>query len=135
MNTNRSSVRMTLIAVFAALMVAGTFIRIPLGTGTDSTDNTVHPRGRGYPRTKNRFSGGSPVSGPGSPGHTGLFGRRAEPPSFLGPTGGFLAGYLPAAFITGLIIHTGSPSKGKEAPGISRRNSYRLHHRPALAGP
>jgi biotin transport system substrate-specific component len=115
--TRRKTIgRITLIALFAALTAAGTFIAIPL------------PFSPVPVVLQNLFAvlGGlclGPVWGSLSAGLYLLAGALGAPvfagaaggiTRFLGPTGGFLAGYLLGALVAGLIA--GRPRAGKQAP-------------------
>ncbi len=107
----------TLIALFAALTAAGTFISIPLPFSpipvvlqnlfTILAGLVLGPIGGSLAVALYLLAGalGAPVFA----GASGGFAR------FLGPTGGYLLGYLLSALIAGLIA--GRPRTTKPAPG------------------
>ncbi|GHV78666.1 biotin transporter BioY [Spirochaetia bacterium] len=116
-STGRKTIsRITLIALFAALTAAGTFIAIPLPFSPVPVvlqnlfavlaGLTLGPLGGSLAVGLYLLAGalGAPVFAGASGGIT----------RFLGPTGGFLAGYLLAALIAGLIA--GRPRTGKRTP-------------------
>ncbi|MBI9102936.1 MAG: biotin transporter BioY [Spirochaetales bacterium] len=117
MNRKSSSLKLTLTAVFAALMIAGTYIRIPLGP-VPIVLTTIFTIGAGAIL--------GPLAGAGAVllylilGAIGLpvFSAGGGLALFLSPTGGFLMGYLLSALFAGLIIHTGTPSRLKDVLGI-----------------
>ena len=98
-------------------MIAGTYIRIPLGP-VPVVLTTLFTIGAGVIL--------GPVTGGGAVllylflGAIGLpvFSSGGGAALFLGPTGGFLAGYFPAALTAGVITHTGKPSKIRDFFGI-----------------
>jgi biotin transport system substrate-specific component len=106
----------TLIALFAALTAAGTFVSIPLPFSpvpvilqnlfTALAGLCLGPIGGGLAVCLYLLAGalGAPVFAGASGGFT----------RFLGPTGGYLLGYLLGALITGFIA--GRPRPGKQAP-------------------
>jgi biotin transport system substrate-specific component len=120
--TGRKSIgRITLIALFAALTAAGTFISIPLPFSpvpvvlqnlfTILAGLCLGPLGGSLAVGLYLFAGalGAPVFAGASGGFT----------RFLGPTGGFLAGYLLGALVAGLIA-------GRPRTGTSREAPWRL---------
>jgi biotin transport system substrate-specific component len=106
----------TLVALFAALTAAGTFVSIPLPFSpvpvvlqnlfTILAGLCLGPVGGSLAAGLYLLAGalGAPVFAGASGGFT----------RFLGPTGGFLLGYLLSAFIAGLIA--GRPRIGKRLP-------------------
>ncbi len=117
MNTKSSAAKLTLTALFTALMIAGTFIRIPIGP-VPLVLTTLFTVGAGAVL--------GPVIGSGAVllylliGAAGfpVFSAGGGAALFLSPTGGFLCGYFLSALTAGLIIHTGKPSAIKDIIGI-----------------
>jgi biotin transport system substrate-specific component len=114
--TNRNIIKQNLtIALFAALMAAGAFIRIPIGP---------------VPITLTSFFMlmAALLTGPTGGlfsvavylliGTLGLpaFAGGSGPAVFAGPTGGFLIGYLPAVFVCGLISSVDDSGSTKRVP-------------------
>ena len=113
---NRDRIKKSLtIALFAALMAAGAFIRVPIGP---------------VPITLTSFFilTGALLLGPAAGslsviiylliGLTGLpaFAGGSGPAVFAGPTGGFLIGYIPTAFVCGLISSGSEKLSTERAP-------------------
>ncbi|GHT87239.1 biotin transporter BioY [Spirochaetia bacterium] len=120
-STGRKTIsRITLIALFAALTAAGTFVSIPLPFSpvpvvlqnmfTVLSGLILGPLGGSLAVGLYLLAGalGAPVFA----GASGGFAR------FLGPTGGFLLGYLLSALVAGLIA--GRPRTEKRTPGTGR---------------
>ena len=109
--------RITLTALFTALMIAGTYIRIPLGP-VPVILTTLFVLAAGAVL--------GPTGGVGAVlfylilGALGLpvFSRGGGLALFAGPTGGFLLGYLPGAFITGLVTHSQKTSRTRDILAI-----------------
>ena len=115
-NPKKTALRLTLTALFASLIAGGTFVAIPL------------PFSPVPIVLQNLFivlSGLAlgPVSGTaavvlfliaGSLGLPVFAGASGGIAHFAGPTGGFLAGYIPAAFTSGIIA--GRPRAGTKTP-------------------
>ena len=108
---------LTLTALFAALMVAGTYIRIPLGP-VPVVLTTLFVIASGAIL--------GPAGGTGAVflylvlGALGLpvFSQGGGLALFAGPTGGFLIGYLAGAFTAGIIVKTGKSSRIRDLLGI-----------------
>ncbi|MDR2803858.1 MAG: biotin transporter BioY [Treponema sp.] len=112
----RSLVRVSLTALFAALIAAGTFISIPLPfTPVPIVLQNMFALMAGL--TLGPAIGGSAVAlyliagAIGLPVFAGATGGFVH---FFGPTGGFLFGYLFSAILAGLIA--GTPQSGKNTP-------------------
>lgn len=103
------------IALFAALMAAGAFIRIPIGP-VPITLTTIFPLLAGLLL--------GPAAGSLSViiyliiGTAGLpvFAGGSGPAVFAGPTGGYLIGYIPAAIACGLISDKTKALAGRRFP-------------------
>ncbi|MDR3355734.1 MAG: biotin transporter BioY [Spirochaetaceae bacterium] len=112
----RALVRTSLTALFAALTAAGTFISIPLlFTPVPIVLQNMFALLSGL--LLGPVSGGAAVGLYLLAGAIGLpvfAGARGGFVQFLGPTGGFLAGYLLSALLAGLIA--GAPRAGVETP-------------------
>jgi len=103
-NTSRLLVKITLVALFAAFTAAGAFIAVPIGLVPIVLQNIfailsgliLGPIMGGAAVALYLLAGllGLPVFA----GGTGGLAR------FVGPTGGFLVGYLLAAIVAGLIV-------------------------------
>jgi biotin transport system substrate-specific component len=125
----------TLVALFAALTAAGTFVAIPLPFSPVPVvlqnlfavlaGTCLGPVGGSLAVGLYLLAGalGAPVFA----GATGGFTR------FLGPTGGFLLGYLLAALVAGLIAGRPRPRPGKRASGTGRPGTRRSLWRLILA--
>ncbi len=102
MNTKDAIKRNLIIALFAALMAAGAFIRIPVGPVpvTLTTFFLLMSALLAGP-----FGGVLSVVVYMLIGTAGLpaFAGGSGPAVFAGPTGGFLIGYIPAALVCGLL--------------------------------
>jgi biotin transport system substrate-specific component len=109
-------VRITLVALFAALIAGGTFIAVPLPfSPVPIVLQNLFIVLAGLvlgPALGAAAAGLYLLAGAlGLPVFAGAVGGAAH---FFGPTGGFLAGYFFAAFTAGLIA--GRPKAGKAAP-------------------
>jgi biotin transport system substrate-specific component len=117
MNNRKTIVRITLVALFAALIAAGTFIAIPVGSVPIVLQNLfallagmlLGPVLGGAAVGLYLVAGalGAPIFA----GTVGGFGH------FAAPSGGYLYGYLLSAVVAGLILGTPRPEK-KNGPAL-----------------
>lgn len=119
MEQKRHSARIiTLLALFAALMVVGTYIRIPIGPVPVVLTNL-------FTVAAGAILG--PLWGSLSVALYLLLGAIGLPvfsggggaALLIGPTGGFFLGYILGALAAGLITRRGKPSRLKDAVGLA----------------
>ena len=118
---NKSALRLSFIALFAAVICVGCFIRIPLGVIPIVLQNALcilcalllGGIWAGAPTALFLLAGliGLPVYAGGSSG----------PAVWIGPTGGFLPGYLLGAVVAGFVAGKPSISEKKVQPLVIAR--------------
>ena len=118
---NKSALRLSFIALFAAVICVGCFIRIPLGVIPIVLQNALcilcalllGGIWAGAPTALFLLAGliGLPVYAGGSSG----------PAVWIGPTGGFLPGYLLGAIVAGFVAGKPSISEKKVQPLVIAR--------------
>lgn len=116
MDTGKSTLRTALVALFAALTAAGTFIAVPIpGSAVPVVLQNLFALLAGL--TLGPAMGTAAVGlyllvgAIGLPVFAGAKGGIAH---FFGPTGGYLAGYLLSALVAGLVA--GRPRADKQTP-------------------